>query len=117
MSATQVSFAEFALASIAPALAVESTPPAESMPGPSLDAGLVAHASVGGGECPDIGHLCALRWSVRDAHGGYLSNGYFVLLSLSHAHGGLGGCLDNTDRVQAYDTLLSAASHCISAGC
>lgn len=30
----------------------ESTPPAESMPVPSLDAGLVAHASVGGGECP-----------------------------------------------------------------
>lgn len=53
MSATQVSFAEFALASIAPAAATESTPSAESMPGPSLDAGLVAHASVGGGECPE----------------------------------------------------------------
>lgn len=54
MSATQVSFAEFALAGIEPALVVESTPPVESMPGPSLDAGLVAHASVGGGECPVV---------------------------------------------------------------
>jgi len=54
MSATQVSFAEFAIACIEPAPAIGSTPPAESMPGPSLDAGLVAHASVGGGECPEL---------------------------------------------------------------
>ncbi len=48
MSATQVSFLAFALAQQA---ANDCTPPAESSPLPSVEAGLVAQSSVGGGEC------------------------------------------------------------------
>lgn len=47
MSATQLSFLEFALAQQA---ASECTPPAETSV-PPLGAGLVAQLSVGGGEC------------------------------------------------------------------
>lgn len=47
MSATQLSFPEFALAQRA---ASECTPPAETSV-PLLGAGLVAQSSVGGGEC------------------------------------------------------------------
>lgn len=95
----------------------ESTPPAEPLPDPRVDAGLVAQPGVGGGECPDVEALAHLRWGVCADHDGHMSNGYHVLLSLCHAHGGLSGCLDNADRMEAYDSLCFWASRAIGAGC
>lgn len=102
----------------------ESTPPAESSPGPSLDAGLVAQPSVGGGGCPsddrvltadECQALYDLAWSTRESHGSVSSGGY-VLLNLAHASD-LCVWQTNSGRVQAYDRLCFLAADAIGAGC
>ena len=124
MPATQISSAAFAASLLASAQseATESTPPAESVAVSSSDVGVVAHASVGGGECPvfSLAYLRELSDSAvatTDTHGGAYSLGAFVLLGISHASGSYTGSLSNSARIQAYDRLLCHAERCIGAGC
>ncbi|WP_146749200.1 hypothetical protein [Paracidovorax anthurii] len=102
-----------------------STPPAESLPDPSVDAGLVAQSSVGGGECPSEDRVLALdecreldrlSWATRDGHDGCFSAGGFVLIALQQA-ADMCGYLSNSERVAAYDRLCRHAEYAIGAGC
>ncbi|CAM3342959.1 hypothetical protein [Paracidovorax anthurii] len=104
--------------------ATESTPPAESLPDPSVDAGLVAQSSVGGGECPsedrvltldECQELERLWWATCDGHGS-VSKGGFVLMALQQA-ADMRGYLSNSERVAAYDRLCRHAGYAIGAGC
>ena len=108
MSASQISFVEFAL-----------TEQALCTPSVTLSAAAVAAPCVAvadGGECIDASAAMDAAWEIRAMHG-RASNGFWVLLALAQAQGGITGCLDNSSRCLAYDSLVSQANHCIQAGC
>lgn len=69
-----------------------------------------------GGECIDACAAMDAAWQIRAMHG-RASNGFWVLLALAQAQGGITGCLDNSSRCLAYDSLVSQANYCIQAGC
>lgn len=50
----------------------------------------------------------------RDTHGGCISNGGWVLLTLANI---ASPYLSNSIRVKSYDDLISHVQHCIGAGC
>lgn len=50
----------------------------------------------------------------RDTHGGCISNGGWVLLTLANI---ASPELSNSSRVKSYDDLISHVQHCIGAGC
>lgn len=50
----------------------------------------------------------------RDTHGGCISNGGFVLLTLANI---ASPELSNSSRVKSFDSLIPLVQHCIGAGC
>jgi hypothetical protein len=120
MPATQISFLDFAQSQAQALQAASScTLPTVAVHAP---APVVAHGGDSGGECIRVlsaDECDVLGWLAHDlcvSHGTY-SNGAYVLLALSHAHGGCNGNFSNSDRVASYERLLSVSALCIGAGC
>lgn len=115
MSATQISFSDFALSV---QQAATDCPPSVQQTAVVV----VAHPlAADGGECSDC--FCPGTWSERyQAYRAHraglssLSNGSFVLLALANFAGALED-RTNSERMRSFDLLVVHAGHAIGAGC